>query len=66
MYSYALASLLLPALSLAAPTKQHPLGVRHNPYAPSHRDPYDRKVDSIGEDLYPEPYVSRPVNGQPL
>ncbi|KAK1049502.1 hypothetical protein LTS16_003779 [Friedmanniomyces endolithicus] len=52
-----LASLLLPALGLAAPVKQHPLGSSHGgPYARNHNDPYDRKVDSVGEGLHPEPY----------
>ncbi|KAK4556301.1 hypothetical protein LTR86_006445 [Recurvomyces mirabilis] len=58
MHITALASLLaLPALSLAAPTKQHPLGSKHSsPYKPDHYDPYDRKHDSVGEGLHPEPY----------
>jgi hypothetical protein len=27
-----------------------------NPYNPGYRDPYDRKVDSVGEDLHPLPF----------
>ncbi|KAH7117913.1 RmlC-like cupin domain-containing protein [Dendryphion nanum] len=48
----------------AAPVDQQPLagnghhagphGVR-NPYSPDYRDPYDRKVDSVGRKLNPEP-----------
>ncbi|KAF2119117.1 oxalate decarboxylase oxdD [Lophiotrema nucula] len=49
---------------LAAPVEQQPLAGngRHagprrvNPYAPGYRDPYDKKVDSIGRKLRPEPY----------
>ena len=59
MRTTTLASLLLPALGLAAPVKQHPLGSSHGPYTPNHKDPYDRKVDSVGQGLYPEPYVSQ-------
>jgi hypothetical protein len=29
---------------------------RPNPYSPSYHDPYDRKVDSIGDQLDPIPY----------
>ncbi|KAH9819846.1 Oxalate decarboxylase OxdC [Teratosphaeria destructans] len=48
--------LLLAAPSLAAPFKQHPLGVHHNPYTRDHTDPYDRKVDAVGRKLQPEPF----------
>ncbi|KAF2770917.1 oxalate decarboxylase [Teratosphaeria nubilosa] len=52
-----LASLLLLAVpSLAAPFKQHPLGIHHNPYTRDHQDPYDRKVDAVGRKLQPEPF----------
>ncbi|EMD00066.1 hypothetical protein BAUCODRAFT_145379 [Baudoinia panamericana UAMH 10762] len=50
-------ALLLPALSLAAPVRQHPLGSHHkNPYTPDYSDPYDRKVDTVGEGLQPLPF----------
>jgi len=43
-------------------TKQHLINdpkaavKAHNPYAPDYSDPYDHKVDSIGEKLDPLPY----------
>ena len=52
-------------LSLAAPVRdelQRTLGISlgvgksNEPYTPEYRDPYDRKVDSWGEDLQPLPY----------
>jgi len=63
---------LLVALSVcsawAAPLEQQPLGggVRKhagpnrakNPYAPGFRDEWDRKIDSQGDKLTPEPNVS--------
>jgi len=53
--------LIFTATSLAAPVKQHPLGSHHStPFTPEHRDPYDRKVDSVGRKLQPLPYVSLP------
>jgi hypothetical protein len=60
MHTKALSSLLLlPALGLAAPTRQHPIGASHGgPYSPDYKNKYDRKTDSVGNDLYPEPYVS--------
>ncbi|PIA97794.1 Oxalate decarboxylase OxdC [Cercospora beticola] len=46
----------LSALSVAAPSRQHPLGhSRSNPYRKDYSDPYDHKVDSIGRNLQPEP-----------
>lgn len=59
MHSAGLVScLLLVAASLAAPVKQHPLGShKTSPFTKDHRDPYDRKVDSVGKKLQPEPYV---------
>lgn len=49
--------LIFTATSLAAPVKQHPLGSHHStPFTPEHRDPYDRKVDSVGRKLQPLPY----------
>lgn len=67
MHSTGLASLLLllPALCLAAPVKQHPLGSHNGPFSPKHKDPYDRKVDSVGHDLHPEPYVSQTSAARP-
>lgn len=49
--------------TLAAPVEQKVLSgnrprVIKNPYTPSYRDPYDKKVDSIGDKLQPLPYVS--------
>jgi hypothetical protein len=51
----------------AAPLEQQPLtgsGHKHagpnkaNPYAPGFRDEWDRKIDSQGDKLTPEPNVS--------
>lgn len=62
----ALALLALSELIDAVPspywTKQHLLNdpkaavKAHNPYSPDYSDPYDHKVDSIGEKLDPLPY----------
>lgn len=49
----------------AAPVEQKPLTANgaprvfrsKSPYTPDHRDPYDRKVDSIGDKLNPLPWV---------
>jgi hypothetical protein len=49
----------------AAPLEQAPLAGNaaprvfraKTPYTPHHRDPYDRKVDSIGDKLNPLPWV---------
>jgi len=62
----ALAVLTLSELIDAVPspywTKQHLINdpkaavKAHNPYSPDYSDPWDHKVDSIGEDLDPLPY----------
>ena len=53
--------------ALAAPVEQQPLAgkgkgplrvEKKTPYTPDHRDPYDKKVDSIGDKLDPLPWVS--------
>ena len=60
MYSRSLFSLALLAVSaLAAPTRQHPLVHETNPYSKDYRDPYDKKVDSVGKGIQPEPVVSK-------
>jgi len=60
-----LALVAVERFSLAAPIHdelQQSLGITlgvgksNGPYTPDHRDPYDRKVDSYGEDLQPLPY----------
>lgn len=51
----------------AAPVEQAPLAGNgaprvfraKTPYTRDHRDPYDRKVDSIGDKLNPLPWVSQ-------
>lgn len=50
--------------SVAVPVEQRPLtgnghraGPHRNPYTPDYRDPYDGRVDSVGEKLHPLPYV---------
>lgn len=35
---------------------QVPIKAPNHPYTPEHRDPYDRKVDSVGENLQPLPW----------
>jgi hypothetical protein len=35
---------------------QVPIKAPNHPYTPQHRDPYDRKVDSVGQDLEPLPW----------
>lgn len=50
----------------AAPVEQQPLAEKgaprvfrsKSPYTPGSHDPYDRKVDSIGNKLNPLPWVS--------
>lgn len=49
----------------AAPVEQQPLtgngrhaGPHGKPYTPEHRDPYDGKIDAIGDKLQPLPWVS--------
>jgi hypothetical protein len=52
--------------ALAAPVEQQPLAgkakapapQRVNPYTPDYRDPYDKKVDAIGDKLDPLPWAS--------
>jgi hypothetical protein len=51
--------------ALAAPVEQQALAENkhaqqrvENPYTPDHRDPNDKKVDSIGGKLDPLPWVS--------
>lgn len=51
--------LFITTLTVAAPTQQHPLNPRRNPYAPDFKDPYDHKVDSIGRKVRPEPVVGQ-------
>ena len=60
-----LALVAVERFSLAAPIHdelQQSLGITlgvgksNGPYTPDHHDPYDRKVDSYGEDLQPLPY----------
>lgn len=35
---------------------QQPISGRQPPFSPGHRDPYDHKVDSVGDDRQPLPY----------
>jgi hypothetical protein len=51
----------------AAPVEQQPLagnnrhaGPHGKPFTPDHRDPYDGKIDSVGDKLQPLPWVSHP------
>lgn len=61
-----LALLSICSAGWAAPVDQTPLAAKgaprvfrsKSPYTPEHRDPYDRKVDSIGNKLNPLPWVS--------
>jgi hypothetical protein len=66
MHSSTLFVVLAACGALAAPVEQQPLaptgsapGRADNPYTPGHRDPYDKKVDTIGDKLDPLPWVSR-------
>lgn len=58
----------------AVPVNQAPLAEigRHAgphgkapPFTPEHRDPYDKKVDSIGEKLEPLPWVGDLISQDP-
>lgn len=35
---------------------QDVLGLGNPPYTPGHRDPFDHKIDSVGDDRHPLPY----------
>jgi hypothetical protein len=52
-------------VTLAVPIEQQPLtgigrhaGPRaHSPYSPGYKNPYDKKIDAVGDKLHPLPYV---------
>jgi hypothetical protein len=59
------ATLLAPAPNLAAPIRDDMqstfgislgVGKTNDPYTPEFHDPYDHKVDSVGNKLHPLPY----------
>lgn len=43
-------------LQIPAASPAEVFGSSGTPYTPRHRDPYDHKVDSVGEGLQPLPY----------
>ncbi|KAJ5801761.1 uncharacterized protein N7518_003829 [Penicillium psychrosexuale] len=47
--------LQVPAGHSAALFGQQPIG-KNPPFSPGHRDPYDHKVDSVGDDRHPLPF----------
>lgn len=47
--------LRIPAGHPFNPIAQQPI-VNHPPFSPGHRDPYDHKVDSVGDDRQPLPF----------
>jgi hypothetical protein len=66
MHSSTLFVALAACGALAAPVEQQPLAPigsaperADNPYTPGHRDPYDKKIDTISDKLDPFPWVSR-------
>ena len=60
MHSKALLSVgLLAVAALAAPARQHPLVHKGSPYDRDFENPYDKKVDTVGDDIQPLPVVSK-------
>jgi hypothetical protein len=57
-FSSLVSSALLAASAAAAPVKQHPLIHEKSPYYKDFKDPYDHKIDAVGDKLQPLPIVS--------
>lgn len=58
MHTSGLVSLaLLAASAAAAPARQHPMIHSKSPYNKDFKDPYDHKIDTVGEGLQPLPIV---------
>ncbi|KAK5172693.1 uncharacterized protein LTR77_002813 [Saxophila tyrrhenica] len=56
MHTSSLVSLALLATSaVAAPARQHPLMHEKSPYRKDYKDPYDHKIDAVGDGLQPLP-----------